>query len=74
MFVWCLLGAAQACGRAVGMLERGFGHHQAVVIMGEKGGGGGGRAFLCASCGLVEVRGIFKRFEGEHHSVIHYWI
>ena len=55
------------------MLERGFGHHQAVVIMGERGGGGG-RAFLCASCGLVGVRGIFKRFEGEHHSVIHYWI
>ena len=37
-------------------------------------GGGGGRAFLCANCGLVGVRGIFKRFEGEHHSVIHYWI
>lgn len=35
-----------------------------------RGGGGVGRAFLCASCGLFGVRGIFKRFEGEQHSLL----
>lgn len=42
LFVWCLLGAAQACGRAVSVLERSFCHHQAVVII--LGGWGGGHS------------------------------
>lgn len=34
LFVECLLGAVQASGRVVGVLEGGFGCHWSVVILG----------------------------------------